>query len=157
MSSDTSGAAPQRGSLETPEFDAVFEKLPRPYLLIDTRFNIVAQNAAHVTATLTDRNKAVGRSLFEVFPDNPGDYSADGVSELRASLLRVLNTRKPDQMEVQKYDVQHPIADGGGFETRYWRILNVPILDDKGYVRWILNCPEDVTELETLRRSKADH
>lgn len=95
-------------------FAAIFEKLPRPYPVLDTHFNIVAQNGAHAAATRTTLTKTVDRSLFEVFLDNPDDYDADGVSKLRASHLRVLNTRQADHMEPQKYDVQRSVADGGG-------------------------------------------
>jgi PAS domain-containing protein len=139
-------------SSDLPDFSLVFDALPRSYLLIDTRFMIIAQNQAHATAVLMKRNVALGRLLFEVFPDNPEDYSADGVSHLRASLLRVIKTRQPDQMSVQKYDIQRLSRDGGNFETHYWRVLNVPILDQEGYVKWILNCPEDVTEFVTSRK-----
>ena len=148
MASSTSANSKQRPSGQAPDFAAIFTKLPRPYLLIDTHFLIVAQNDAHAIATRTQPSQTIGRALFEVFPDNPDDYSADGVSHLRASLLRVLNTRQPDRMEPQKYDVQRTIADGGGYETRYWSVLNVPILGSDGYVEWILNCPEELTESE---------
>ncbi|MEI9929484.1 MAG: PAS domain-containing protein [Rhizomicrobium sp.] len=131
--------------MDTPDFTAVFEKLPRPYLVIDAHFVIVAQNDAHAAVTMMKKGSAIGRQLFEVYPDNPEHYSADGVSYLRASILSVIKTRHADEMAMQKYDVQRSWAQGGGFETRYWRVVNIPILDDKGFVKWILNCPEDVT------------
>jgi PAS domain-containing protein len=143
-----------RHSFDAPDFAAVFDKIPHPYLVIDTHFTIVAQNQAHAVAARTKPGAAVGRPLFEVFPDNPDDSGATGVSQLRESLLRVLNTRQPDQMEPQQYDVPLSPAEGGGFETRYWLVLNVPLLGSDGYVRWILNSPEDVTELETLRKQR---
>jgi hypothetical protein len=57
-------------------------------------------------------------------------------------------------MEVQKYDIQRPGSEGGEFVERFWRVLNVPLLGEDGYVRWILNCAQDVTELELFRRQK---
>lgn len=153
--SGIAGKAPSVSPFDIFAFAAIFEKLPRPYLVLDTHFNIVAQNCAHAAVTGTTPNVTVGRPLFEVFPDNPDDYSADGVSKLRASLLCVLNTRQTHLMETQRYDVQKGVANGGGFETRYWRVTNVPILGDDGYVQWILNCPEDVTELTSLRNGGA--
>ena len=51
-------------------------------------------------------------------------------------------------MPIVRYDVQPAL---GRYETRYWAISNPPILDDDGYVRWIINRAEDVTELVELR------
>ena len=149
------GTARSVSSFDMSALVAVFELLPRPYLVLDTHFNIVAQNAEHAAATRTASTRTVGRALFEVFPDNPDDYDADGVSKLRSSLLRVLNTRQADLMDIQKYDVQRSVADGGGFETRYWCVLNLPVLGNDGYVQWILNCPEDVTEATVSRKRNA--
>ncbi|WP_246208164.1 hypothetical protein [Bradyrhizobium rifense] len=39
---------------------------------------IVDINAAYAKATLIVRESVLGRSLFEVFPDNPDDPHADG-------------------------------------------------------------------------------
>ena len=68
---------------------------------------------------------------------------------LRASLGRVLATRAPDRMPIQKYDIAGP---GGGFEERHWSPLNSPVLSPEGEVAHILHHVEDVTEVVRLRR-----
>ena len=93
---------PQRFSFEAPDFALAFDNLPGLHLILDSHFTIVAQNRAHAEATLTKRADTVGRALFEVFPDNPGKPGTDGVSNLRASLLRVLKTRAPHELEIQQ-------------------------------------------------------
>ena len=104
-------------------------------------------------ATLTDGHEIAGRHLFEVFPDNPDDPGATGVSNLRASLDRVLRLRRPDAMAVQKYDVRRP---DGGFEEKHWSPLNTPVLNQAGEVEWILYRVEDVTELVRLKSEEAE-
>ena len=54
-----------------------------PYLLLHPGpgLHIVDVNDAYARATMTSRSAIAGRSLFEVFPDNPADPSADGVRE----------------------------------------------------------------------------
>jgi CheY-like chemotaxis protein len=47
-----------------------------------------------------------------VFPDNPDDPDATGVSNLRASLERVRRERAPDTMAVQQYDILTADANG---------------------------------------------
>jgi PAS domain-containing protein len=140
-SADTTG--------DSPDFAALFEKTPGLYLILDTSFDIAAATDAYCKATMTRRQDIVGHHLFEIFPDNPGDSSADGVQNLRASLLKVLKSREPDRMPIQKYDIER--RGIGGFETRYWSPLNIPVLGPDGYVRWIIHTVEDVTELAGMR------
>jgi hypothetical protein len=63
----------------------------------------------------------------------------------------VLKTREADAMPIIRYDVQ-PELDG--FQKRYWAITNTPILDEGGFVRWIINRAEDATELAVLRQQQ---
>ena len=128
------------------DFRALFEGSPNLYLVLDPDLKIVAVNDAYCQATMTDRKTILGRGIFEVFPDNPADLAATGVSNLRASLERVLQFKRPDAMALQKYDIPRPDSQGGGFEERYWSPLNSPVLDKRGEVAWIIHRVEDVTE-----------
>lgn len=134
-----------------PDFRAFFERGPGLFLVLEPDLTIVGVSDAYLAATMTEREAILGRHLFEVFPDNPDDESADGVANLRASLQRVLSLRQPDVMAIQKYDIRRPESEGGGFEERHWSPLNSPILDDAGNVRWIVHRVEDVTEYLDLR------
>ncbi len=134
------------------DFQAIFDASPGNYLLLDPDFTIVAVNQCYLAATMTRREDIVGRNLFEIFPDNPDDPSADGVRNLRASLERVLASKRPDRMAVQHYDIRRPNSEGGGFEERYWSPLNSPVLDERGNVRYIIHWVEDVTEFIRLKR-----
>jgi PAS domain S-box-containing protein len=139
-----------------PDFKALFEAAPGAYLILAADMMIVAVNDAYLTATHTRRADIVGRALFEVFPDNPGDPAADGVRNLSDSLHRVLQYRRTDSMAVQKYDI--PLSDNpaDGFEERYWSPVNTPVLDSQGQVAWIIHRVEDVTGLVTRDRAKAE-
>ncbi len=129
-----------------PEFRALFEKAPNPYLVLDPALTIVAVSDAYCRATFTKRDHILGRGIFDVFPDNPDDLTADGVDSLRASLERVLHLGRDDAMPIQRYDIPNPEASRGGFEEHYWRVLNSPIVGAEGNVLWIIHRVEDVTE-----------
>jgi signal transduction histidine kinase len=142
------------GSMTEPlhDFKALFESAPDIYLVLSPDLRIVAANDARLRATNTTRDQIIGRPLFEVFPDNPNDPAASGVSNLRASLNRVLQTRAPDAMAVQKYDIPRPASEGGGFEERYWSPLNTPVLNRNGEIDFIIHRVEDVTEFIRLKQ-----
>jgi PAS domain S-box-containing protein len=141
-------------TLSSLDFKLLFESVPGLFLVLrpDTDFTILGASNAYLRATLTEREKIVGRGLFEVFPDNPDDPNATGTSNLRASLQRVLATKAPDAMAVQKYDIRRPLSEGGGFEERFWSPVNSPVLAADGRILYIIHRVEDVTEFVRVSR-----
>ncbi|HEY9191879.1 MAG TPA: response regulator [Methyloversatilis sp.] len=144
------------------DYRAIVESLPGLFVILDAELTIVGVSDAYNRATMTRRDEMLGRTMFDVFPDNPDDPAADGVRNLHASLERVLKSAAPDTMAVQKYDVRRPPQEGGGFEERYWTVINAPVLGADGRIRYIIHKAEDVTEfihlkqkgLEQSRRNK---
>jgi PAS domain S-box-containing protein len=126
----------------------LFESAPGLYLILLPDLTIVAVSNAYLEATMTRRDEILNRHLFDVFPDNPDDPNATGVSNLRASLMMVLETRKPHTMAVQKYDIRRP---DGSFEERYWSPLNKPVLDATNKVLYIIHRVENVTEFVRMK------
>jgi PAS domain S-box-containing protein len=141
---------PSRGT----DFRALFEADPRPALVMQTGsdFIIVAMTDAYLRATMTTRDGLLGRAFFDAFPDNPDDPGATGLRDLRASLERVVIARAPDRMDVQRYDIRRPPAEGGGFEERHWCPLNTPVFSIDGRVTSIIHSVEDVTESLRLQQ-----
>lgn len=140
----------------------LFESSPGLYLVLAPDLTIVAVSEAYLRATMTRREEILGRGIFDVFPDNPEERDATGVSNLRTSLERVLRTEAPDTMAVQKYDIRRPESEGGGFEERYWSPVNSPVRGPDGKPAYIIHRVEEVTEFVRLRqqgtelRSRAD-
>ena len=139
-----------------PDFQAIFEGAPGLYLVLTADLRIVAVSDAYLNATKTDRASILGRALFDVFPDNPDDPAADGVRNLKASLHRVLHSKRADPMAVQKYDIRKPDAEGGGFEERFWSPRNSPVLGPDGRIAYIIHCVEDVTEFIRLKQHRVE-
>ncbi|WP_342722914.1 MULTISPECIES: ATP-binding protein [unclassified Bradyrhizobium] len=140
-----------------PDFKALFEAAPGLYLVLtQPDFSIVAVSDAYLRATKTERAAILGRGLFDVFPDNPDDPAADGVRNLRASLERVVQFRRPDTMSVQKYDIRKPESEGGGFEERYWSPRNTPVFGPSGQFSYIIHRVEDVTGFIQLKQRGAE-
>lgn len=139
-----------------PDFRALFESAPGRYLVLTPNLTIVAVSEAYLQATMTRREEILGRGLFEVLPDNPDDPHAPGVRNLRESLDRVLQNRVPDTMPAQKCDIHRPGSRGGGFEERYWSLVNSPVFGKDGEIEYILHRVEDVTEFVRLKQLEAE-
>ncbi len=140
------------------DFRVIFEATPNPYLLLNAdapTFTIEAVNEAYLGACGQRRSELIGRGLFEAFPDNPDDPSATGVSDLRASLDRVLRDKASDTMGVQRYDI--PTSDPSRpFDVRYWSPINTPIVEEDGSVRFIIHRVEDVTQFMLAREARVE-
>lgn len=134
------------------DFRAIFEATPGPYLVVDPGWVIVAVNDAYLAATMTVREKIVGRHIFDAFPDPPDDPTADGVANLTASLTHVRDHLEPHRMATQKYDIRRVTGD---FEERYWSPLNTPVLGVDGELRCIVHHVEDVTAVVAMAEREA--
>lgn len=141
---------------DTLDYRLLFESVPDQYMVLTPDLHIATVSDEYARATKIQRSQVVGRHLFDVFPDNPDDETASGVSNLSASLQRVLTSREPDWMPLQKYDIRRPDSEGGGFEERYWSCLNSPVVDAQGVLRLITHRAEDVTEFVHLRQRGAE-
>jgi signal transduction histidine kinase len=137
------------------DFRRLFESAPARYLVLSPDLTIVGVTNSYAQVTMQQRDRMIGRPLFEVFPDNPDDPGADGVHNLRGSLEKVRREKVTDTMAVLRYDIRRPEAEGGGFEERYWSPVNTPVLDDSGELRYIIHAVEDVTDLVRLGKEQA--
>ena len=127
------------------EFLADFDTSPHPYLLLDPGpgLQVVDVNTAYAAVTFTSRSDILGRFLFEVFPDDPDQPFADGVTNLYNSLKTVAKTGRPHAMAVQRYDIKDT---AGAFVERHWQPINTPVHDDEGRLVFLLHHVEDVTD-----------
>ena len=137
------------------EFRLVFEKGSGLCLLLSpgAPFTILAVTDAYLRATGLAREALVGRTLFEVFSDDPAAPQSQVLRDLRRSLEGVLATKQPDAtLPVQRYDLPRSSSEEGGLEARYWRPTQMPLLSSEGEVRYLLHQVEDVTWEERARR-----
>ena len=128
------------------DFRLLFESAPGLYLVLTPSFEIIGASDAYLRATMTQRENLLGKHVFEAFPDNPNDPAASGVRKLHESLKSVLDSRRPDTMAVQKYDIRRPESEGSEFEERFWSPVNTPVFDTNGGLIYIIHRVEDVTD-----------
>ncbi len=135
---------------------AIFNALPSACLVVTPDLVLVAINDAHLRSSHAVRNEVLGRNIFDAFPDNPADPEANGVANVRASIMRVLQNRAPDEMPVQRYDVPVSATETREFAVRYWKPVHVPVLDGRGEVIYVVQHVEDVTQHQVDTASVAE-
>lgn len=132
-----------RAGLSAAQIAGLFDGLPGMLLVLTPGdYQIVAVTDDYAKGVMLDRDAMLGRSLFDLFPNDPAEPQADGMRNLRESLQRVEALRVVDVMNVQRYPVRLP---DGAFQERFWMPRNKPVLDADGHVAYIIHRVEDVT------------
>jgi len=130
------------GDTHDGRYRRIFDAAPQASLLLSRTFVVVDANAAFLNARQTELAAIAGRSLAEVLSVDPAAPDGDGLCHLTASLHTVLRDKVAHELPRQRLDLRRR---DGVREERYWRMLNVPVLDGGGEVAFILHQAEDVT------------
>lgn len=139
------------------DYKMLFDAAPVLFLILEPNppnYTILDATERYLAATMSDRNEIVNKNLFDVFPDNPNDLEANGTHNLRRSLKNVIEKKMPDNMPVQKYDIPVPVKKGGGFEERYWKPKNTPVLNKNNKILYIIHQVEDVTATVVIEKKQ---
>jgi PAS domain S-box-containing protein len=135
------------------DFTVFFDATPSPYLVLDTELVIGYVNTAYLQATGRTRDELIGKRFFDALPENPGAPDEAAEQNVKASLLRVLATGKPETLVLQRYDIPAP-GQPGGFEERWWSEIQTPIPGPDGEVKCIIQRAEDVTAFVHSRQAR---
>jgi CheY-like chemotaxis protein len=107
------------------------------------RFTVIAATRLMHLVTNTTPETSYGCGLFEVLGAPPKDSCPVQSSGLKASLERVIATRRPDAMATRKEEIRRP---DGVRAARYWSAENLPVLSANGDLLYIVHRVEEVTE-----------
>ena len=122
------------------DYQAVFDSVPTPVMVMGADFTILDMNAAYLDVVGRERDNLVGRHIFDAFPS-----SGETLRMVRDSLQRVVRTGEIDVLPVLFYPI--PVADETAIEDRFWSLSHLPIRDHEGTVVSILQNTQDVTGL----------
>jgi PAS domain S-box-containing protein len=133
------------------DFNVLFERAPTLLLVLHAdapKYTVAALSDAFAQATRVRREEIVGRGLLDVWPaeDSRRLHNAAAMESLRASLDRVLFTKRSETMPVLQYDIDN--------SQRFWSPVNAPVLDRDGKVQFIIHCVEDVTTFVSMKRMR---
>ncbi|WP_114778409.1 PAS domain-containing protein [Botryobacter ruber] len=129
----------------------LFVNIPETIVVISPEYKVLEATDAYLEATMRTREELIGQNFLEAFPDNPDSSASSNTALLRKSLDNALYGKKVDYLDVLRYDIPKPKADGGGFDIRYWEASHTPVLDEQGEVMFIIQRTSDVTEREITK------
>ena len=130
----------------TPDYAAIFDASPYPYLLIDPDLVIIGANRAYLQVTDSNSN-IIGKALFDAFPTNPADPASTNAAEVSAAIARVITSREPHNTVFLRYAIPHRGAGGIAFEERFWSTIHTPVFNADGDVAYVAQNAIDVTDL----------
>ena len=119
--------------------------MPNAAMVLDLGLNYIDANEAYCRAVQRTREQLIGNNIFDVFPDTP-----ERVASVREVFERTLSGEST-LLEAQPYKLELP---DGSIEERVWQIAQFPIFCDEGYVQFMVQRAEDVTEREKLRAER---
>lgn len=97
------------------DFKLLFEAVPGKLIILlpdAPKFTVFAASNAYLNAVNQSREDMVGKGLFETFPEGPQPSHVTTVQKLRASFDKVMESRKPDVVSTQQYDLRSPSLTG---------------------------------------------
>ncbi|MDQ6702541.1 MAG: PAS domain-containing protein [Pseudomonadota bacterium] len=124
------------------DFEAVFNSLLTPFLVMDREFNIVASNQAFLDATARLREELIGINTFTALP-----AAGESRQMLQDSLERV---RDKGVVHVLP-SVSQVCVVNGRTEERLWCCTHVPVRDKNGHVAFLLENAQDISELHSSK------
>lgn len=135
------------------DYAALFRGIPTSYLVMTPDLVVVDANEAYLENVGRTLDDIVGRPVFEAFPPLPDALDESGTPRIQQSFLKAIETKRPDTMPLQKYDIPSP--DGLGMVERFWSLISVPILNADGDVALIVQRAENITDFVQERERGA--
>lgn len=131
------------------DLDKLFRSIPEAIVVVSPEYRILAATDMYLKITMRTREQILGKHfLLEAFPDKELSYEENPV---RASLDKALHSKQVDYLDVIRYDLPKPEAEGGSYDVRYWEASHTPVLDDAGNVEYLIQKTTDVTEREVAK------
>ncbi len=125
------------------DFEALFQSMPTPFMVLDRDLHFVAMNRAYLAMTGRTEAELLGKYVFDAFPDRPERQEATKRPFLLA-LAGEENTLKRNMFAIER--------PGRGRQDLYWDVHHTPVRDGNGAVIGVLQHGQDVSaEVEAER------
>lgn len=130
-------------------FKNIFRAVDLPCLVLDLDFTIVDASDDYLKLSGRNFQDLIGKAFSEIFPESL-KRNTKNLDLLTESLDMAKGTGEKHQISSFRQDI---IAQTGEPVEKYWKAINVPMLNPEGKVEYLLHQVKDVTE-EVLAKKK---
>lgn len=127
------------------DFEALFQSMPSPFMILDRELRFVAANTAYLATTARIAAELIGVHVFDAFPE-----SGERKEIMRkAFMLALAGTENTASRTVFAIDIP-----GKGRKEFYWDVHHTPVRDAAGSVIGLLQYAQNVSaqvEAERMR------
>lgn len=131
--------------MRTEDYQEIFMQSSALKVAVSTDFNVINASDGFLNATQNKRDIIVGKYIFDVFPKISNHIGVIFTNTMRDSFNRVLKDKEVYISPVVRYQNSY-----NEDEVRYWKVVNTPIFDDHGEVKFISQRFMDVTDSREL-------
>ena len=127
------------------DFDALFQAMPTPFMVLDRDLRFIATNAAYLMVVSRQASDLIGRYVFDAFPEVP-----DRKAVIETALLQALAGTETTIKRVV-FSIERP---GNAAIDHYWDVHHTPVRDTAGAIVGVLQYAQDVSaavEAERMR------
>lgn len=136
------------------DYRALITQAPDLYLVLDAELDIIEASDAYLKATGLSRVNIMGTNFLKIFSDNSHALETADIEKLKHAIERVIEQKKLCELTVLNYDFSPPKPQETD-NSRHWRILNTPILDESNHLAFIIHRLEEITPSSSMQPS--DH
>ncbi|MEY2883512.1 MAG: hypothetical protein RL490_1236 [Pseudomonadota bacterium] len=124
------------------DFEALFQSMPTPFMVLDTDLRFVAANAAYLEMTARSAAELVGVYVFDAFPE-----TAERQDAARQPFTLALSGQESVARTI--FAIDRP---GQGRKDVHWDVHHTPVRNHEGVVTGVLQFAVDVSaEIEAER------
>lgn len=125
------------------DFEALFQSMPTPFMVLDRELRFIAVNAAYLAMTARTKEDLIGVFVFDAFPET-GERKAATERPFLLALAGQENTVKRNVFAIDR--------PGIGRQDVFWDVHHTPVRDVDGVVIGVLQYGQDVSaEIEAER------
>lgn len=127
------------------DFEALFQSMPTPFMVLDRDLRFVAANAAYLAVTDRRASDLIGTHVFDAFPETPERQA----TMERAFVQALVGTENTIARTV--FAIEHP---GKGRVDHYWDVHHTPVRNVAGVIVGVLQYAQNVSaavEAERMR------
>ena len=125
------------------DFQALFQSMPTPFMVLDNDLRFVAANAAYLKTMARTASDLIGTHVFDAFPESP---------ERKAVIQRAFTTAlvgTENSIARFAFAIERP---GKGRTDSYWNIHHTPVRNPAGTIIGVLQYAQDISaEVEAER------